>query len=137
MIFIDTSAWVALEDKKDIHHDAALKFNIKIAAARNRLITTNYVLDETYTLLLLDIGYVNTIRFKDKLDDLINRNLIVVFHISSEIEKIAWNTFEQFNKDKYWSFTDCTSKVVMENYSIKESFSFDKHFEQMGFIRKP
>ena len=45
--------------------------------------------------------------------------------------------FERFNQDKKWSFTDCTSKVLMERLGIVEVFSFDHHFEQMGFVMKP
>jgi len=137
VIFVDSSAWVAIEDKRDINHPAALEFGREIALTKNRLITMNYVLDETYTILLLDLGYTRVVKFKQELDELINRNLLVVIHVSLEIEKDAWKVFEHFNKDKFWSFTDCTSKVVMGNYSIAESFTFDKHFEQMGFVKRP
>jgi predicted nucleic acid-binding protein len=34
-------------------------------------------------------------------------------------------------------FTDCVSFVVMWVMGIKETFTFDEHFNQMGFIRKP
>lgn len=36
--------------------------------------------------------------------------------------------------DKDWSFTDCTSKVVMESLGITTAFSFDRHFRQFGNI---
>jgi len=39
--------------------------------------------------------------------------------------------------DKQWSFTDCTSYVVMRQLGIEEAFAFDRHFEQMGFVRRP
>ena len=39
--------------------------------------------------------------------------------------------------DKVWSFTDCTSNAIMKDAGIIEAFAFDRHFEQMGFIRKP
>jgi len=42
-----------------------------------------------------------------------------------------------FIKDKFWSFTDCISKAIMEIMDITESFSFDRNFEQMGFERRP
>jgi len=82
VIFVDTGAWVALEDKRDSHHDAALQFKHILLAANTRLITTTYVLDETYTLLLFDIGYINTVSFKHALDELIRHNVVVVFHIT-------------------------------------------------------
>lgn len=137
MIFIDTSAWIAIEDKKDINHNRALEFREEILSSNIRLFTTNYVLDETYTLLLLDLGYSKTIKFKHKLDELIDSNLVIILHIMPDLEKTAWEIFERFNKDKTWSFTDCTSKVVMELFNIQKVFTFDRHFVQMGFLRQP
>jgi len=61
----------------------------------------------------------------------------VSVHITEETERAAWEVFEKFNKDKDWSFTDCTSKVVMERLGIREAFAFDHHFDQMGFVRRP
>ncbi|MCG3157652.1 MAG: 23S rRNA-specific endonuclease VapC20 [bacterium] len=116
MIFVDTGAWVALEDKRDSHHIAALKLKLKyeLVAAKTRLITTNYILDETYTLMLLNTGYARTVSFKHALDRLIRQNVIVVLHITPDIEYEAWEIFERFNRDKSWSFTDCTSRVIMD-----------------------
>lgn len=137
MIFADTGAWVALEDSRDSHHKAALKLKNMLAAAKTRIITTNYVLDETYTLMLLNIGYTKTVRFKRALDQLISRNVVVVLHITPDIEYDAWDIFERFNRDKSWSFTDCTSKVAMDRLSLNEVFGFDHHFAQMGFTIRP
>jgi predicted nucleic acid-binding protein len=55
-VFVDTSAWYAIADPVDANHQTALA--IRNALARQyHLITTNYVLDELYTLLLLSVGY--------------------------------------------------------------------------------
>jgi len=37
--------------------------------------------------------------------------------------------------DKRWSFTDCTSKVVMERLGIRTAFAFDHHFKQFGDVK--
>ncbi len=137
MIFIDTSAFIAIEDKKDVNHSKALEFKTQLLFSRQRLITTNYVLDETFTLMLLDLGYRKTVNFKYELDILIHSNLLILVHITPQIEQAAWETFERFNRDKTWSFTDCTSKVVMEKFKIREAFAFDRHFRQMRFINRP
>lgn len=137
MIFVDTSAWIALEDKKDVNHSLALEFREQLFITKTRLVTTNYILDETYTLVLFDLGYTKTVTFKRKLDELILNNILLLIHITHEIERTAWDTFERFNKDKTWSFTDCTSKVIMELSGLQEAFTFDRHFEQMSFIKKP
>jgi predicted nucleic acid-binding protein len=52
-ILMDTSAWDAIEDASDPNHDIALLFKEE-TAENYRLVTTSYILDETYTLLLLN-----------------------------------------------------------------------------------
>jgi hypothetical protein len=45
----------------------------------------------------------------------------------------ARNVFERYN-DKEWSFTDCTSKVIMERLGVTHAFAFDRHFEEFGTV---
>ena len=77
MIFIDTSAWIALEDKKDINHGKAIKFKQELVSLKKRLFTTNYILDETFTLMLLNLGFTPTVRFKHKIYNLIESNILI------------------------------------------------------------
>jgi len=136
-IFVDTSAWDAIEDSGDRYHAAALRFKEELAQQRARLYVTNFVLDECYTLLLYNVGYARTVAFKRAIDLMQAAGILVVVHISEELEQATWTVFERFNQDKEWSFTDCTTKVVMENLGISQVFAFDHHFDQMGFLRRP
>ena len=136
-MFVDTSAWDAIEDSGDRHHAAALRFKEELAQQRSRLYVTNFVLDESYTLLLYNVGYARTVAFKRAIDLMQAGGILVVVHISEALEQAAWAVFERFNQDKEWSFTDCTTKVVMENLGISQVFAFDHHFDQMGFLRRP
>jgi len=95
-IFIDTSAWDAIEDSSDVNHNIALSFKETIAG-KYRLITTSYILDETYTLLLLNIGYAYTKEFKRNIDLMAESGILLVIHISEEIERAAWKVFETYN----------------------------------------
>jgi predicted nucleic acid-binding protein len=45
----------------------------------------------------------------------------------------AWQVFHDF-RDKKWSFTDCTSKVVMERLACTQAMAFDEHFRQFGEV---
>lgn len=135
-IFVDTSAWDAIADKGDDAHLSALKFRNEIVG-KYRLVTSSYILDEIYTLLLLNIGHTKTLDFKQKLDLLKSENVLDIVWIDEDIADQAWNIFQRFNVDKTWSFTDCTSFAVMKNMGLTEVFAFDHHFEQMGFIRRP
>ena len=136
-IFIDTSAWVALENRKDIHYEQAVLFKDEIKNKRYRIYTSNFVQDETYTLLLANIGYERAIESAKRIRTLKDKGLLHVVRVTEDIEESAWEIFERFNRDKFWSFTDCTSKAIMELMDIKEMFSFDRNFEQMGFLRRP
>jgi predicted nucleic acid-binding protein len=135
-IFIDTSAWDAIEDSGDVNHEAAMIFKDEMAN-RYELITSNYILDETYTLLLRNIGYARTVAFHRQLEMLKKAGVLQVIQLSENIIENAWSIFAKYNQDKCWSFTDCTSYAAMKELDIDEVFSFDRHFEQMGLIRKP
>ena len=136
-LFVDTGAWAALENSEDIHYHKAISFKYEIKNKRYRLYTSNFVLDETYTLLLANVGFRKTVEFKKRIESLKEIGLLHVIRIDDEIETLAWSIFERFNKDKFWSFTDCTSKAIMDMLEILEVFSFDRNFDQMGLIRKP
>ncbi len=111
-IFIDTSAWVALENKKDIHYKEAINFKDEIKNRHYRIYTSNFVLDETYTLLLANIGYKKTVEFIKRIKFLREKGLLHIIQVTEDIEDSALLIFERFNKDKFWSFTDCTCKTI-------------------------
>jgi predicted nucleic acid-binding protein len=123
-IFVDTSAWDAIEDRGDRHHTAACRFKEELVQQRARLYVTNFILDESYTLLLYNIGYARTVAFKRPLDLMPAGGILIVVRVSEELEQAAWIVFERFNRDKSWSFTDCTSKMVMDHLGIRQGFAF-------------
>lgn len=136
-VFVDTGAWDALEDRGDRNHAAAVRYRAILRQERMSLYVTNFVLDESYTLLLQNVGYARTVAFKSTIDRMQAGGILTIIHLSEEVEKTAWEVFVRFNQDKTWSFTDCTTKVVMDSLGIQHVFAFDQHFEQMGFIRLP
>ncbi len=135
-IFVDTSAWCAIEDGRDAHHNAALQFKEEISG-RCELVTSDYVLDETYTLLLMNIGHARTVSFYQTITQIDRAGILHIEPITPDLLEETWKIFEQFNTDKQWSFTDCSSYAAMKGQMIQEVFAFDHHFEQMGFVRKP
>lgn len=135
-IFVDTSAWAAITDSKDRNHAAAVKFMQQLAR-KSHLVITDYILDEAYTLLLMNVGYAATVNFKQKLDLMRNQKIVSVYWVTEPMAAQAWSIFEQFNQDKQWSFTDCVSYAVMKELGVTEAFTFDHHFSQMGLRRVP
>jgi hypothetical protein len=129
LIFMDTNGWIALSSKRDQLHDNAIKTNRKVLSNGYRYVTTNYVLDETYTGLLTKVSHFAAVDFGEKLR--LSKSVSII-HITTDIEEEAWQIFKQYS-DKKFSFTDCTSFVVMNQLNLTEAFTSDHHFEQMGF----
>ncbi|MCK5118750.1 MAG: type II toxin-antitoxin system VapC family toxin [Candidatus Latescibacteria bacterium] len=57
---------------------------------------------------------------------------VQIIHVTEDLEEEAWELFKHYS-DKLFSFTDCTSFVVMRQWNLTEAFTNDHHFEQMGF----
>jgi len=135
-LFIDTGAWIALNNKKDKYYRDAVKANKDFLDKGYFYISSDYVLDETYALLRYDVGHKRAVEFGGEIKSLQGTGKIRIVHINQDILDKAWEIFEKYY-DKDFSFTDCSSFAVMEILGMKEAFSFDKHFEQFGFVRLP
>jgi predicted nucleic acid-binding protein len=127
MIFVDTGAWYASVVDVDPDHIAARAW---LDQNTVQLATSDYIIDETLTLLrvrkfptlALDLGHM-----------LFGGQIAKILKIGEEDIREAWTTFRDFS-DKGWSFTDCTSKAVIERLEIDTAFSFDSHFRQFGAV---
>lgn len=128
-IFVDTSFFKAISDKKDDFHDFSIKTLKRIKSEGYELVTTNYILDETYTLVRTRCGYEDVIDFHDGLFSGMLFLQIVRVGVDDEIK--AWKFFlEKWSK---LSFTDCTSFAVMKRLGLTEVATFDSHFSRAGF----
>ena len=121
MIFVDTGAWYASLVPTDPDYGRAVQW---LAANHSPLFTTDYVIDETLTLLRVRGERKRALLLGARF---FNHELAEIHKITDADLTLAWATFEQFD-DKGWSFTDCTSKVVMEQLNITVAFAFDHHF---------
>ncbi len=125
-ILVDTSGWYSLVDSKDPKNPVASKWFKNNTCP---LITTNYTFSETLTLILYRLGHEKAVTFGKKLLD---SDFVILHRVSADKEKRALDIFEKYS-DKKFSFLDCVSFAVMESLNIKEAFTFDKHFKQVGF----
>ncbi|OQX04629.1 MAG: hypothetical protein BWK80_53375 [Desulfobacteraceae bacterium IS3] len=124
-MFADTSFFVAFYNKKDKNHFEAREF---IRNKRIFFIISDYIFDEFLTVLLTRGHKLFSVEAGDNI--LKDKN-ICLLRIDSEIFRKAWEIYRNF-KDKNWSFTDCTSYVLMRNLSVDTALSFDEHFKQFG-----
>ena len=128
MIFVDTGAWYASLVPTDPHYAKAVQW---LAANHSPLLTTDYVVDETLTLLRMRGERKRALLLGARF---FHNSLAEIHKATAADLNLAWETFEKFS-DKNWSFTDCTSKVVMEQLEIEIAFAFDHHFHQFGTVQ--
>ncbi len=127
MIFVDTSAWYASVMPSDPNHVAAAGW---LKANQEPLLTTDFVIDETLTLLKSRGHFRRALAVGSELFQ--GRRTTVRYLTEAEIQA-AWQVFQRF-ADKDWSFTDCSSKVIIEQLSLTTAFAFDQHFRQFGSV---
>ena len=77
--FVDTSAWLALNDKNDQYHNKAAAKSIEIKKHKIELITSEYIIDESITLIRYRVSHRAAVIFGDSL---ITSNIvrINIFH---------------------------------------------------------
>ncbi|MBC6433370.1 type II toxin-antitoxin system VapC family toxin [Nostoc sp. HG1] len=127
MIFVDTSAWFASIVPSDTEHQAA---SLWVNQNIQPLLTTDYVVDETLTLLRNRGEMLRAISLGEAF---FSDNLTTIYYLTKEDIQQTWQVFCQFS-DKNWSFTDCASRVVMNKLHLTQAFTFDHHFRQFGFV---
>lgn len=129
-VFLDTGGIAALALFTEPEHKTAVKKFEFLVSQNFELMTTDYVLSETATLLRCRFKLPVKSMF-EVLHNLYISDLTVVEmdrHIFGEA-MIFMHKFQ----DHYFSLTDCTSFVVMKKLGIKEVFTTDKDFEVAGF----
>jgi predicted nucleic acid-binding protein len=134
-VFVDTGAFFALLVREDEMHPIALEIFREASKEKWRLVTTNIVVFETYSLILeRSHGGRNKALF---FLDYLNKTYLRIERASLEDEKNAISLVWR-HKDKKYSLCDALSFVVMERLQIREAIAFDKHFREYGkFIVNP
>jgi predicted nucleic acid-binding protein len=133
-IFVDSAAWVALMDAADGLHRTAREYWQTAQAARATFLTTDYVLDEAYTLLR---RRRNGLRMATVLHDVVDAaRLVEVAEVSGDLRRHAWEIFVGY-EEQVLSFTDCTSFALMRERRVFEVFTFDADFQRAGFVVRP
>jgi predicted nucleic acid-binding protein len=129
-VFMHSVGFLALWDAGDEHHTAAVRLQKRLAQQRRRFLTTDYIVDETVTLLLVRHSHAAAVDFLETIE-------------RSEALRLEWIGPERFqaagaffrkHSDKEWSFTDCVSFAAMREFHVREAFTTDHHFKQAGFV---
>ena len=125
-LFVDTSAWLALVNSADPGHQGILTVLEKF---KGRTVTSNFVFDEAVTLCRVRLGHDAARRLGEQL---LGSTEIDLVHVTGDDERSAWALFVA-RPDKLYSFTDCTSFVLMRRLKISRAAALDDDFQREGF----
>jgi len=125
-VFVDTGGWYAAADSRDRHHG-----NVARWLRRNALplVTSDYVFDETVTLIRMELGHPAAVHFGDNIRA---SAAVQIASVTREDSAAAWETFKKFDDQKF-SLTDCTSFAIMKRLGLTRVLGTDGHFSLMGF----
>jgi predicted nucleic acid-binding protein len=132
-VFVDTAGWVACADAADSVHARACAARDAALEAGQALVTTDFVVDETLTLLRFRLGLDVAEAWWHQVD---RSRRVRWEHVDAARFEKARQLFFQY-RDKDYSFTDCTSFVVMREARLTHALTSDRHFAQMGFRMLP
>jgi predicted nucleic acid-binding protein len=133
MLYIDTGAFISRHLAKDQYHRPSVAFWNVIANKGESCVTSNFVLDETFTLLGRRGGYAFAAQ---RARNIYASETIKIIRPGREDELRAIDFFEKY-ADQNLSFTDCISLVLMQARNIKRVFTFDHHFQFLGYKTFP
>ena len=119
---IDTGAFIARYLTNDKYHKKALKIWQTIANKKLKCFTSNFVLDETFTLLGRWCDYHFA---ADKANIIYSSDIFTVLRPNQSDELTAIEIFKKFADQKV-SYTDCISFALMKSNNLKKVFTPDK-----------
>ena len=126
-VVVDTSAILALLNADDRFHPRAKRGFERLETERPELVTTSYVLVESYSLIGSRIGLEALMEFRSEF-----ASLFAVEWVAAELHEDALDLLDARGKPSL-SLTDAASFVLMRRDGIETAFSFDRHFENEGF----
>jgi len=136
VVFIDSTAWLAIIDEKNINYTVAREFYEKLLDQNSRLVTNSYVIDETLSSLKMNFGNEFAQKFLEIIDESVLSINLKVDWISRRIRRNAINNF----------LKSSTGHLQLRHFYINESlkrkkvdivFSYDQNLKYFDFPVMP
>jgi len=132
-VFWDTAAFVALGNRNDVLHQAAIAVNQALAREKALILTTDAVLTEVANTFSRAAWRPMVRQLIEAVRESAEMGAAQVIHVDKVLWQRGWQLFLA-RPDKNWSLTDCISFVVMQDHGLTRAFTSDRHFSQAGFI---
>jgi predicted nucleic acid-binding protein len=128
-VFVDTGAWVALRYRRDQYHARARSLLGRLRADGLGLVTTEWVMAETVTLLKARGAIDEALRLGDAIQA---GRLGYLVESTGERRRRAWELFVRY-RDRRVGWVDCASFAVMDELDLTRFFGFADDFVRAGF----
>lgn len=126
-VFVDTSALIAVMASSDSLHGPAARAWLKLLDGGEALVTTNYVLVETCSLLQHRFGLAYLRRFRSE-----GAGALDIWWVTPEQHDAALGAVLAADR-RDLSLVDCASFAVMRDLGLDQAFALDSHFNEQGF----
>jgi len=131
-LLVDTWGWLALADDREPRHRDVRAVVQAAGRQAQALLTTDYILDETLTLVFRRLPFGRAQRFLSTLEAAERQGSLRVEYISPERFAAAKKLRLRFRDKPLISFTDLTSMVIMQELRMKRVLTADDHFRHVG-----
>lgn len=138
-LFIDTWGWINLFNSKKPRHREVGRLYREVRQTPGEAVTTDYILDEFYTLLFKRVPVERALKALDTVSKAVENGYVNLVRITPELFRAAENLRIKFQDKPDISFTDLTLMTVMQEHGISEILTGDAHFSHvgMGFVLLP
>ena len=127
MIFVDTSALLAVSISNDNFHETAQQVWLGLLERAEELVCNNYTIVETISLLQRRFG-LDSVKF-------FVENIVPALHVvwvEESQHDAALNIVLTANR-RGLNLVDCASMETMRRLNINTIFAFDPRFTELGF----
>jgi predicted nucleic acid-binding protein len=126
-VFADAFYWFAVLNRRDEYHETAKRHAGSFSGS---ILTTQWVLAEVADALAGSKARGLVGPFFQQLGE---NDAVTIIDASASLFHRGIELYRD-RPDKGWSFTDCTSFVVMKEHGVSEALTGDQHFAQAGFV---
>jgi len=129
-VFVDTTGFYAFLDGTDPFHAEARDCFLRSQRESWGLVTTNYVLHESWAIIQARLGWEAVDAWRDH----VVRRCTIIW-VDDALHALGEARCRQA-RQRHLSLTDCVSIEVMRQHAIREAIARDLHFAREG-IRLP